>query len=447
MTEKKNETKKGSSAKLKASGIRSVSTILNLIRTQKADTRQAIERESELGRAIVADRLAALADMNLVHENQRGIASGGRAPRLVQFNQNAGYILVARLDSSALGVGLSDLSGNLLVEHHEECDLNESPEETTSRLIALFEWVIEKKKAENAIWGIGLAVPGPVNTLQGNEFWSRTPDFLPSWSGFPLVETLIAHFEAPVWLRSSVEAMAVGEYYAGAEAATQDMMFIKIGQRINASMMLNGELYRGAHGVTGLIGQLPVTREQGVASLESLAGNDAIVNMGADAAKNGESSVLKDVYVRQGQLSAIDVGQAAQMGDPSSMNILLNAGRLVGQIVAPIVTMLNPSLVVLGGSLAQTNDTLLAAFREGIYGASHPLVTRDLQIVRSQLDSSASLVGAAMVVVDALFAPSLLQNWIFYGSPIASEAFLGVASEARNHSVIPDEEHLVHPPS
>ncbi len=422
---------RGSHLKIKASGIRSVSTILNLIRCGTADTRQAIERESELGRAIVADRLLVLSDMNLIQENQRGVASGGRAPRLVQFNQKAGYILVARLDSSALGVGLSDLSGNLLVEHHEEYDLSESPALVANRLITLFEWIIEKKKPDSAIWGIGLAVPGPVNSMPEHDFWSQTPHFLPSWSEYPLVESLTAHFNAPVWLRSSVEAMAVGEFYAGAQSEIQNMMFIKVGQRINASMVLNGQLYRGAHGVTGLIGQLPVVREKNSTSLESLAGNDAIANAGIAVAKSGDSLILKDLYSRQGYLTAVDVGQAAQMGDPVSMDILLSAGRYIGQVVASIVTMLNPSLIVLGGALPQTNDTLLAAFREGIYGGSHPLVTRDLQIVRSQMDSSAALVGAAMVVVDELFEPNLLQNWIAYGSPITSESFEKTALQAK----------------
>ena len=64
--------------------------ILNLIRSERATTRQALERESELGRAVVADRLQLLSDLGLVDESELGLATGGRAPRLVRFSARRG---------------------------------------------------------------------------------------------------------------------------------------------------------------------------------------------------------------------------------------------------------------------------------------------------------------------------------------------------------------------
>ena len=84
---------------------------------------------------------------------------------------------------------------------------------------------------------------------------------------------------------------------------------------------------------------------------------------------------------------------------------------------------LNPDLIVLSGSLVQTNDILLAAVREAVYGASHPLVTRDLRIIRSQMGSSAGLVGAARVGSESLFAPAFLKEWVMQGSPLGHPAF------------------------
>ena len=92
----------------------SLVAILNLIRSERATTRQALERESELGRAVVADRLQLLSDLGLVDESELGLATGGRAPRLVRFSARRGLVLVATLDQTAIGVGVSDLSGNLL---------------------------------------------------------------------------------------------------------------------------------------------------------------------------------------------------------------------------------------------------------------------------------------------------------------------------------------------
>ena len=63
----------------------SLGAILNLVRSGKATTRQELERESELGRAVVADRLATLIEIGLIDESELGAATGGRAPRLVRF--------------------------------------------------------------------------------------------------------------------------------------------------------------------------------------------------------------------------------------------------------------------------------------------------------------------------------------------------------------------------
>ena len=59
--------------------------LLNLVRTGAANTRQELERQSEFGRAVVADRLTMLGDLGLVDESELGTATGGRAPRLVRF--------------------------------------------------------------------------------------------------------------------------------------------------------------------------------------------------------------------------------------------------------------------------------------------------------------------------------------------------------------------------
>ncbi len=71
------------------------------------------------------------------------------------------------------------------------------------------------------------------------------------------------------------------------------------------------------------------------------------------------------------------------------------------------VSLLNPSLVVLGGELAQRQGYLLAAVRETVYRRSLPLATRNLQIVNSVLGQDAGLLGAAHLVSDAIFLPRL----------------------------------------
>ncbi len=402
---------------------RSLTTILNLVRTGHARTRQELERESELGRAIVADRLTTLSDLGLVDESELGEASGGRAPRLVRFRAGHGRIVVATLDQTALGVGLADLSGRLLTEHHEALDLSAPVDTTVARLGTLFDWLLGKDSAPAPLWGIGISAPGPMQLSPGDDFLARSPAFLPAWENHPFIEQLTARFRAPVWIRSSVETMAVGELHAGDGLGTNDMLFVKVGKRIGASAICDGKLYRGAQGAAGLIGQLPVTSDMRTAPLDLMAGSDMIAREGRAAAEQGTSPALLDILGRGGEITAIDVGQAAQIGDAVSMEIMSRSGHLIGHVVATLANMLNPSLIVLSGSIAQTNDILLAAVRETVYGESHPLVTRDLKISASRMGSSAGLSGAAKVVSEALFDPELVREWITHGTPTAMPRF------------------------
>lgn len=400
----------------------SLAKILNLVRTGHATTRQEIERTSELGRAIVTDRLATLTALNVVDESELGAATGGRAPRLVRFNADAGLILVATLDQTALGVALADLAGKLLMEHHEALDLNAPAADTLDRLVTLFEWILQKSARDAQVWGIGISVPVPVQAPD-DELLSSSPSILPSWDATPYVERLVQRFNAPVWLRSSVETMAMGEFHEGEALADGAMLFVKVGTRIGAGLVVDGRLYRGAQGAAGLIGQLPVTSASRTGPLELLAGGEAIARAGRAAAESGQSPYLSDILERGGAISSIEVGQAAQSGDPASMEIMSRSGRLIGHVLATLANMLNPNQIVLSGTMAQTNDILLAAVREVVYGESHPLVTRDLSIASSRLGSSAGLVGGAAVVVDALFDPKWLRSWITHGSPIESPQF------------------------
>lgn len=413
----------------------SLGTILNLIRTGRATTRQELERESEQGRAVVSDRLATLTDIGLIEETELGIASGGRAPRLVRFRLNLGCILVATLDQSALGVGIADLSGRLVTEHHEAIDLGGDAATTAARVVALFDWLIAKHAPTTPVWGIAISVPGPVVHGDDQLFMDHTPAFLAAWEDFPLIEALVGRFGAPVWLRSSIETMTMGERFAGAGQAVRNMMFVKVGKRIGVGLIFEGRLYRGAQGAAGLIGQSPVLSGDRSATLDAMAGSDMIAREGLAAAQSGKSPLLSDALRRNGEIGAIEVSQAAQSGDPASMEILSQSGRLIGHSVAMLANMLNPDLIVLSGTMAQNNDLLLAAVREAIYGESHPLVTRDLTINRSQMGSSAGLVGAAMVVVESLFDARCLKDWIVQGTPVLHPAFVDLHRSCKARQV------------
>ena len=170
---------------------------------------------------------------------------------------------------------------------------------------------------------------------------------------------------------------------------------LKIGTGIGAGIISNGHIHRGAQGA-GDVSHIQVVddgsvicRCGNVGCLEALAGGGALGRAGEAAALAGASPRLQTALDQHGHVTAADVARAASFGDPVAVGMLQDAGRRVGLVLASIVNFFNPSLIVVGGGVAQSGDQLLASIRETVYRRSLPLATRDLVIQRSSLGAMA----------------------------------------------------------
>jgi predicted NBD/HSP70 family sugar kinase len=406
----------------------SLALVLGLVRARQIASRQEIEQLSGLGRAVVADRLTILMASGLVLEGDLGTSTGGRAPRQVTFNATAGHALVASLGTTTLGVGLADLSGRVLIEHHERADVTQGAEPTLDRIEELFEWMQEEWRTTGDTWGVGLALPGVVEYPSGRFSSEPVFHFMPGWNGYPLAERLTKKFGAPVSMDSEAHLMALGELRAGRGVGHEHVVFVKVGTGISAGLCLDGRIHRGAQGYAGDIGHVAVSMDDGAVCrcgntgcLEAEAGGAAIAREANKAAEEGRSPYLAEVLASGRPVTSVDVGMAAQRGDPYSVELLSRSGRLIGETLATVVTAHNPSLVIVGGGVAQVGEILLAAIREAVYRRSRSLATRDLRIVRSGMGKSAALVGAAVATVDEMFSPEILRSWVDLGSPVLLE--------------------------
>jgi predicted NBD/HSP70 family sugar kinase len=240
-----------------------------------------------------------------------------------------------------------------------------------------------------------------------------------------MVDRLQERFGVPVWIDSEVHATALGELRAGRGAGRSDLLFLEVGNRISVGLCFDKRLHRGAQGYAGDIGHVAVSDDAraicscgNTGCLEAVAGSQAIARQAIERVGHGESPMLAEILATGRQITSADVGMAARKGDPLSIELLSRSGRLVGATLATLVNAYNPSLVVVGGGVAQAGDIVLAAIRESVYRHSRSLATRDLQIVRSEMGKTAGLVGIALAVADELFVPSSFAAWMDRGTPI-----------------------------
>ncbi|SHG17098.1 ROK family transcriptional regulator [Geodermatophilus nigrescens] len=396
--------------------------VLDAIRNADGVTQPQLVQRLDLGRTVVAQRVAQLEAAGLVVQDGRAPSSGGRAPRRLRLRAGAGLVAGADVGATGMAVGVADLSGRVLATVHEPVDVADGPDPVLGRVEELVARLVEGLPGAPPLWGVGVGVPGPVEFATSRPV---APPIMPGWDGYPIRERLSGRFAVPVWVDNDVNVLALGELRTNpAAAAAGDLLYLKIGTGIGAGLVSGGRVHRGVNGCAGDIGHVAVTEADSVicrcgnvGCLEAVAGGAALARDGRRLAESGGSAVMAEILAHRGGLTAADVTAAAERGDPAATAMLARAGRLVGGTLATLVSFYNPGLVVLGGGVVHAGDHVLAAIRESVYRRSLPLATRTLRIEPSLLGEAAGLAGAVHLALDALFAPGRLSRWLPSGSP------------------------------
>jgi glucokinase-like ROK family protein len=401
-----------------------LAAILGEIRTAGSFSRSELVARTGLTRGIVAQRIGELLELGLVLEGEVGPSTGGRPPRRVSFRADAGHLLVADLGATSIDVAVTDLEGRILGHRDEPADVSAGPERCLSRVEELFDQLTgATRDLPGRLWGVGIGVPGPVEFRSGRPV---SPPIMPGWDGYPVRERFADRYGAPVWVDNDVNILALGEWRSGIAQGHDNVVVVKIGTGIGAGIISNGRIHRGTQGAAGDVGHIQVVdaasivcRCGNVGCLEALAGGAALARDGEAAAISGRSERLRVALEQHGRVTAEDVARAASFGDPVAVNLLQAAGHRVGLMLASVVNFFNPSLIVVGGGVAQSGDQLLAAIRETVYRRSLPLATRDLVVQRSSLGALAGVVGASAMVLEQLFSRDSLARWLNERRPAA----------------------------
>jgi glucokinase-like ROK family protein len=397
-------------------------SILDEIRLARSRSRAELVARTGLSRGIVAQRVAELIELGLVIDDEVGPSTGGRPPRQMTFRADAGHVLVADLGATSIDVAITDLDGTILGHRDEPSDIAAGPEACLQRVDELFEELTTATRdLPGRLWGIGIGIPGPVEFRSGRPV---SPPIMPGWDGYPVRERFVARHAAPVWVDNDVNLLALGEWRSGIAVGHDNVIVVKIGTGIGAGIISNGRIHRGAQGSAGDVGHIQVVDDTtvicrcgNVGCLEALAGGAALGRDGQAAAEAGRSDRLRVALDQHGRVTAADVARAASFGDPVSVALLQSAGRRVGLMIASVVNLFNPSLIVVGGGVAQSGDQLLAAIRETVYRRSLPLATRELLLQRSSLGALAGVIGASTMVVEQLFSREALARLVSLGGP------------------------------
>ena len=375
------------------------SDIFQLLRDGRPRTRSELAQLTGLARSTVASRVEALRKLGYIAPFGGAASTGGRPPSLFALNPSARVVVGADLGATHALVSLSDLAGEVLVEEREALSIADGPERVLDWLGSTIRRLLERAgRAPGDLGAIGIGLPGPVEHETGRPI---NPPIMPGWDRADVPAMVQRYFNVPVLVDNDVNIMALGEQ-AAAWPEVRDLMFIKVATGIGAGIISSGQLQRGAQGTAGDLGHARVPRGGDVlcrcgntGCLEALAGGPALAAVLAGGGRKAETSQ--------------DVIDLVRAGDLQAIHVVRQAGRDIGDVVATCVNLVNPSVIAIGGSLAQAGEHLLAGIREVVYRRSLPLATEHLRIVPSVAGQRAGVLGAASMAISHVLSPEAIE--------------------------------------
>ncbi|MBD3940228.1 ROK family transcriptional regulator [Microbacterium sp. NEAU-LLC] len=375
-----------------------VNELFQLLRDGVPRTRAELAKSTGLARSTVAARVDQLMRMGLITPVAEAASTGGRPPSLFALNPAARVVIAADVGASHATVAVTDLTGSILAEHSESLDIALGPEPVLTWLVDGATMLLDRLGRDRShVAAVGIGVPGPVEHSTGQPV---NPPIMPGWNRFDIPGWLNQHLEVPVLVDNDVNIMALGERSV-AWPGVEHLMFVKVATGIGAGLISGGTLQRGAQGVAGDIGHVQVARAADVACrcgnrgcLEAIASGPAIARTLREAGIDAHSGS--------------DVVDLVERGSIEAVQAVRQAGRDIGEVLTTCVSLVNPSVIAIGGSMARVGEHLIAGVREIVYSRSIPLATEHLSIVQSSAAGHAAVIGASMLAIEHVLSPQSL---------------------------------------
>ncbi|HEU4946065.1 MAG TPA: ROK family glucokinase [Kribbella sp.] len=256
--------------------------------------------------------------------------------------------------------------------------------------------------AGNDVEAVGIGAAGFVSSDRSTVLFA--PNL--AWRNEPLGARVADKLKIPVVVENDANAAAWGEFAFGAARDVQDMVCVTVGTGIGGGVVNDGELLRGAHGVAAELGHMRVVpggHRCGCGArgcLEQYASGRALVREGRAQAESGSLAAMQMLSVcgisDPAELTGPMITRAAAAGDPCAVELLEELGRWLGEGLASLATLFDPTLIVVGGGVSAAKELLLTsaetAFEKVLPAKAnrpHPMFSV------AELGNDAGLIGAA----------------------------------------------------
>ncbi|MBC9913858.1 ROK family transcriptional regulator [Chitinophaga varians] len=351
----------------------------------------------------IAELINELMEAGLVKDYGKTESTVGRRPNLYGLESNSLFFLGVEVKNNHINIGLLNFQKEL-VKFQEKIpyELSNTAASLDELCRLINQFIKELKGISKKISSICINLSGRINYRTGYSY---------SYFYFneePLTRIIEGKLGIKTYVENDSRSMAYGEFCNGVVKNEKNVIFINADYGIALGVMINGELYYGKSGFAGEFGHIPFFENEILCHcgkkgcLETETSGQALVRQFKQRIAEGATSgITKKVPVKD--ITLEDILDAANHDDTLAIELIAAIGEKLGKGIAILINLYNPELIILGGALSATGETIFLPLRSAINKYSLSLVNNDTQYKLSKLGSRAGVIGASLLARNKLF--------------------------------------------
>lgn len=358
-----------------------------------------LARELNVSVPSVTKLIAELKEDGYLEDNGKIETSGGRRPNVFGLAADAFYFLGVDVRRRRIDIALLDFQGNIIEKKEGISFVLENTMAAFEQIcLEINRFIDDSSLGKDKIIGVGVSLTGRVDSNDGYSYTYF------NFNETPLTDLFEERLGIKAYIENDSRAMVYAEKIFGVVKEEKNVLFLNLGRGIGVGEMFDGKLYYGKTGFAGELGHIPLLDNEIICHcgkkgcLETEASGIALEKMFIERLVAGETSVLSERWKAGEDILLYDIIEAANNDDVLSITLIANIAEKLGRGVGVLINLLNPDLVVVGGSLSLVGDYLMLPLKMAINKYSLSLVSKDTKFKMSKLGETASVIGVAMLV-------------------------------------------------
>ncbi|WP_339228122.1 ROK family glucokinase [Oceanobacillus sp. FSL K6-2867] len=252
--------------------------------------------------------------------------------------------------------------------------------------------------------GVGVGAPGFIDMDTGLVYEAVNI----GWKNFPLADQLKEKSGLPVFVANDANIAVLGENWTGAGNKAKNLIALTLGTGVGGGIIANGSILNGENGMAGELGHLKI-EEAGYSCncgnngcLETIASATGIVRQAINQIANHPNSMLAEIYNKNQTITAKDIFELAESGDTIADEIVKKTADVLGQVIANLGVVINPSKVLIGGGVSKAGELLVDEIETAFRKYALPRVSNACEIKIAQLGNDAGIIGGAYLVLEQM---------------------------------------------